>query len=674
MSGSQLLVELVVVLGTAAVVTLLFQAARLPVVLGYITAGMVVGPHVPVPLIADPHLVHALSELGVVLLMFALGLELRLSTLAKVGIGAGLTALFEVAATLTIGALVARALGFSSTEAVFAGACLGISSTMLVAQAFGQLGWKGGFTDLVFAILVFEDLIAVVLLAVLTGLATGAGLGPMALLVMLGKLLGFLVGVLAIGLVVVPRLVRALLARGRGEATRVVALALCAGAAALGDHLGFPVALGAFLAGLVIAESGHGHDVLLLVAPFRDLFAMIFFVAIGMTVVPADVVAELPTILAFTAVVLVVKPAAIALGGLATGRGLGTSVRAGLSLAQNGELSFVIAALGASHGVARPSLLAIAVGVVCLTTLSWALTIRRSDGLAAAIAAGLPGRLATFVSFYESWIGRLGATDTAWRRVRGPVAVLVVDTAVVIAVAIGGAVVAARADLPDPLRGRTGAAVIALATILVAAPFALGVVRRLTRIARALAELVIPPGAAVDLGRAPRHALAIVLELALAGAVITVVIAAIQPFVGGGAIALAVAFAVPLALAYRAIVDFDQHVRAGSELVLELLRQPTSTPPLAALEGALPGFGDTRTVRLPDGAPAVGRSLADLDLRARTGATVLAIARADGGFASPEPHEALRAGDVLALTGGDDAIAAAQHALLGEPSTAAETL
>src|SRR4051812_9346954 len=178
MTASRVLVELVVVLGTAAVITVTFQALRLPVVLGYVLAGLVIGPHVPVPLVADPELVHLLSELGVILLMFTVGLELRLSTLAWVGVAAALIALFEVALVIAVGALVARALGTAPAEAVFAGACLGISSTMLVAKAFEDRGWKGGFVDVVFAILIFEDLIAIVLLAVLGGLASGAGVQP----------------------------------------------------------------------------------------------------------------------------------------------------------------------------------------------------------------------------------------------------------------------------------------------------------------------------------------------------------------------------------------------------------------------------------------------------------------------------------------------------------------
>src|SRR5688572_9066653 len=149
MTGSRVLLELVVVLGTAAVVTVVFQALHLPVVLGYVLAGLLIGPHVPVPLVANPGLIHILSELGVILLMFTVGTELRLSAIARVGMPAAMTALFEVALAIVAGTLVATAFGWAPVEALFAGACLGISSTMLVAKAFEDHGWKGGFTEIV---------------------------------------------------------------------------------------------------------------------------------------------------------------------------------------------------------------------------------------------------------------------------------------------------------------------------------------------------------------------------------------------------------------------------------------------------------------------------------------------------------------------------------------------
>ena len=394
MNASRVLVELVVVLGTAAVITVGFQAARLPVVLGYVLAGLVIGPHVAVPLVADAGLVHVLSELGVILLLFTVGLELRLSTLARVGAAAGLTAVFEVALVITGGALAARALGFGATEAVFAGACLGISSTMLVVKGFEDRGWRGGFVDVVLAILVFEDLIAIVLLAVLGGVASGTGAAAGDIAGVIARLAGFLAATLAAGLVVVPRAIRWIARRARPETLLISALALCALIAALADRAGYSVALGAFLAGILVAESGHGHDVGALVRPFRDVLAMVFFVSVGMTIVPADLAAEAPAIAALSLVVLVTKPLGVALGAFFGGYGVKPAVRSGLALAQVGELSFAIAGIAVSGGVARPGLLAVVVGVACVTTMTSPILVGRSAAIAEWVAARLPDRLA----------------------------------------------------------------------------------------------------------------------------------------------------------------------------------------------------------------------------------------------------------------------------------------
>src|SRR5687767_14852485 len=274
------LIELVVVLGTAAIVTILFQALRLPVVLGYVLAGLLIGPHVPVPLVANPGLVHVLSLLGVILLMFTIGLELPLTTIARVGVPAAMTALFEVGLVIAIGTLVATVVGFSGSTAVFVGACLGISSTMLVAKAFEELKWKGGFTEVVFAVLVFEDLIAILLLAIVAGVASGSGLDAPELAKMLAKLAGFLVLMLVGGLLIVPRAIRWIASRARTETLAISALAVCFGMSALAAYANYSVALGAFVAGVLIAESGRGHDVFELVKPFRDVFAMVFFVSV----------------------------------------------------------------------------------------------------------------------------------------------------------------------------------------------------------------------------------------------------------------------------------------------------------------------------------------------------------------------------------------------------------
>lgn len=664
MSSSRVLLELVVVLGTAAVVTVAFQALRLPVVLGYVLAGLLIGPHVPVPLVANAGLVHVLSELGVILLMFTIGTELRLSTIARVGVPAGLTALFEVTFAIMAGTLVATALGWSSMEALFVGACLGISSTMLVAKAFEDLGWKGGFTEIVFAVLVFEDLIAVVLLAVLAAIASGTGLDAPEVARLLLRLGGFLLLLLVGGLLVVPRTVRWVAARARRETLLVIALSACFGAAAIAGHAGYSVALGAFIAGVLVAESGHGHDVFELVRPFRDVFAMVFFVSVGMSIQPAHLVGVAPAIALFAAVVIVSKPLAIALGVFLAGNGVRPAVRAGVSLSQIGELSFVIAGIGVSSGVVRDELLALAVGVCCVTTLTSGLMIQRSDAIAGWFASRMPARLGMFVSFYEAWLGKLRGRDsrTAWRRLRRPIVVLIADAGCLVAIVIGAAMFGPRladevglADLPARI------AIVAVAGAL-ATPFLISLVRRIVVIARLLSLEIIPAGEDVDLGRAPRRALMMMFELALGLLVGVPMVAVTAPLVPGGfLVVLLVALGLVLVVR-RSLRDFDGHVRAGSELILELLSNPAQHPAaeLDQVEKVLPGFGGLASVTLTVGSPAIGRSLAELNLRARTGATVLAIARGERGMATPSPFEPLQAGDVLAMAGSDEAVRAAQ--------------
>lgn len=643
MSDAHILIELVVVLGTAAVVTIVFQALRLPVVLGYVLAGLVIGPHVPVPLVADPTLIHVLSELGVILLMFTIGLELPLKTIARVGVGGALTALFEVGLVVAVGTLVARLIGFDPTTAVFAGMCLGISSTMLVAKAFEELGWKGGFTEVVFAILVFEDLIAIVLLAVATAVASGAGLDLAALGLLLAKLGGFLVACLVAGLLVVPRIIRWVATKAHRETLLISALVVCFGTSVLAHEAGYSVALGAFLAGVMIAESGHGHAVFALVEGFRDVFAMVFFVSVGLSIDPQLLAANWLEILIFALVVLTVKPLGVAVGVFASGQGLQPAVRAGVSLAQVGEFSFVIAGV-----VGSPSLLAIAVGVSCITAFTSPISIRRSEDMAKWTARRLPARLATFVSFYERWLARPKEVST-WRRHRRSVMVLAFDAAVVIVIVIVGA----KLD--------RGPWVQLAVTGVGALPFAISMIRRVALLSHRLANEMVPAGGANDLGYAPRRALVLTLELAIALAIVVPLVAVIQPFVQGSfAIFVVVALVLVLAMR-RSIADFEGHVRASSEVILELLAHATGDAPLAQVATILPGFGGTSTLVVPEAA--AGKTLAALDLRARTGATVLAISRGEAGIATPSPTEPLRAGDVLALAGSDDAIAAARALL-----------
>jgi CPA2 family monovalent cation:H+ antiporter-2 len=340
------------------------------------------------------------------------------------------------------------------------------------------------------------------------------------------------------------------------------------------------------------------------------------------------------------------------------GKGVGPAVRAGLSLAQIGEFSFVIAGV-----VADPSLLAIAVGVSCVTTMTSPLLIRRSEAAAIWAENRMPRRLAMFVSFYESWLERFRTRETSpWERYRRSVLVIALNAAIVIAIVIAGSTVGARLFV----HSRGLSQILRLVAIAAAStPFALSLVRTVTWLSRQLAAEMVPEGGAVDLGRAARRALVITLQLAISLVVAVPLVAAIQPFVPVSVVLLLVIVPAAAVAVRRSLRDFEGHVQASSALILEMI---DTQAPLAQVATILPGFGGMATCMVPANGAAVGRSLAELGVRARTGATVLAIAREGANMAMPSPAEPLRAGDVLALAGPDDAIAAACELLRRGPA------
>ena len=442
------LLALTVVLCVAAVTTVLFQRLRQPVVLGYILAGLIVGPHVPIPLVADRSTVQTLSELGVILLMFALGLEFSLRKLVQVGPTAGITAVVQSSIMVWLGFIAGRAFGWTVLESVFAGAIVAMSSTTIIAKAFDDLRVRGPLRDLVVGVLLVEDLFAILFMAVLTAVATGVGVSTGELGATLGRLGGFLVLLLVAGMLVVPRTIRYVKSRGAPELLLVTSLGLCFGVAYLALAAGYSVALGAFIAGSLVAESGEAHAVEELVRPVKDLFAAIFFVSVGMLIDPALVARHWPAIVAFIALVVLGKSAAVGLGAFLTGNGVRTSVQTGMSLAQIGEFSFILASLGIALGATREFLYPIAVAVSAVTTLTTPWLIGASGQTAAWIDRKLPARLQTVVSLYGSWLEQVRSSPgraTLGARLRRIVRALLVDAAALAAIVIGASVAIERA-------------------------------------------------------------------------------------------------------------------------------------------------------------------------------------------------------------------------------------
>lgn len=710
---------LATVLCAAAVITVVFHRLRLPVVLGYVLAGMVVGPYLPVPLTADQAVVKTLSELGVTLLMFSLGLEFSLRKLVRVGPTSGLIVLIEVSFMLWLGYLIGRLLGWTPIESLFTGAIVSISSTMIIAKTFAERRPDKPHAELVFGILVFEDLMAILLLASLTAVSAGslsaAVLGRTVL-----RLAAFLIGLLTFGLLLIPRLIRYVARKGNTEMLLISSIGVCSAVAVLAHAVGYSVALGAFLAGSLVAESGEGKQIEHLIHPVRDLFGAVFFVSVGMLIDPHIILRSWREALLLTAAVLVGKLTAVSMGAFLTGHSIRASIQAGMTMAQIGEFSFILAGVGLAQGATRPFLYPVAVAVSVVTALLTPLLVRWSGPLAGHIDRRLPRSLQTFAALYAAWIEGLRADPGVPRSViRRLVRVLLIDALALAGIAIAASLGARRAQ--DFLE-RTGGLspfvariAIGVAALVLSVPLLIGLVRSARRLGSVLAERVIPgpgqgpvPGhgatsAQVDLGAAPRRALTLMMQILVLLLIGAPLLALTQPFLPRtqgvlGALAWAALVGV-LAIGFlRSANNLLGHVRAGAEAVVGVLAEQARSSPdegqrehthrLEELHKLLTGLGSWIAERVEEGDPCVGRTLAELNLRGVTGATVLAIQRgapscsSQGGggagqgeaqgVAAPGARDVLRGGDVLVLAGSAQSLERARR-LLHDPTPSADS-
>ena len=687
MDAHLFLQNLAIVLCVAAVATVVFQRLHQPVVFGYLLAGMIIGPHIPVPLVADPRIVRALSELGVILLMFSLGLEFTFRKLVLVSQKSGAVAVFECSIMISVGYLVGQLLGFTTMESIFAGALVGISSTTIIVKAFQEQKVKGRVSELVFGILIIEDLIAIFLLAILTTLSRSGAISPTDIGVTAVRLVVFLVGLIGVGLLIVPRAIRLVQRLGQPETTLVASIGICFAAALLALNFGYSVALGAFIAGSLVAESGHEREIEELVRPVRDVFAAIFFVSVGMIFDPGAVLEHWRAVLALTLAVILGKTIAVTTGAFLAGHGRRTSMKAGMSVAQIGEFSFIIAAVGVTSGVIGDFLYPVAIAVSAITTLTTPLLIRLSNRAAESIDHWLPGPLQTIAALYASWIERVRSAPrapTGRSATNRVIRVILLDAVLLIAVVIGANIeierVTAFAGEVTGLPPAQVRIVLALAGGLIIVPLMYGVITSARALGRILASRAFPevqPGK-LDPADAPRRALVIVVQIAVVIAVGIPVVAITQPFLPAnqGAAVFAVLTLILFLALWRNAANLEGHARAGAQIIASALAHQmastgTAEPETKWLELAntiVPGLGEPVAIRVTPESLAAGRSLASLNLRGATGATVLAIRRGEEQIPNPLGREIIHAGDLLAVAGEQDALAVARGVLApGQP-------
>ncbi|QDQ28733.1 cation:proton antiporter [Chitinimonas arctica] len=492
MHGAHFIQDLAVIMLVAGLVTVLFHKLKQPVVLGYLIAGLIIGPHTPpYTLITDEATINTLAELGVVFLMFSLGLEFSLKKLTKVGAAALVAASAEIVLMVWIGYEVGRAFGWRTMDSLFLGAMLSISSTTIIVKALDELKLKQeGFAKLIFGVLIVEDVLAIAMLALLSGIAMTGSVQIEEVGATLGKLAIFITVALVAGLLLVPRLLAYVAQSASREMLLVTVLGICFGFCLFALKLGYSVALGAFIIGAVMAESEHLKTIENLIEPIRDLFSAIFFVAIGLMLNPAVLVQYAWPIALLTIVVVVGKVVSCGLGVFISGNDPRTSLRVGMGLAQIGEFSFIIAALGASLKVTSDFLYPIAVAVSAITTLLTPYLIKGADQTGNVLGKLMPRRTAEVLGVYSQWLASLrleGDQAVLAGMIRRILLQVAVNCMLVAAIFLGGAWLGEH--LSHLLNWYK--AVLWGAALLLSLPFLVAIYRKLVALAMLLAEIGI---------------------------------------------------------------------------------------------------------------------------------------------------------------------------------------
>jgi CPA2 family monovalent cation:H+ antiporter-2 len=407
-------------------------------IVGYLLAGFILGPNVSIfPSVSETTGIQIWGEIGVLFLLFSLGLEFSFKKLLQLGPSSLVAASVEVIGLFALGLIAARGFGWGQTESLFVGGMVAISSTAILLRAVEETGTKSArFTSHVFGILIVEDLYAILMLVVLATLSSGrqAALsvsGTETFFFALVKFGFFLTIFFVVGITLLPGLIRRSQRYLSDEMRVVLSLGFCFMTVVVAARVGFSPALGAFVTGSLLAGTREAKRIEELLLPVRHLFASIFFISVGMKIDPSVLLRYPGEVSMILAVVLVGKPVFVTIGLVLTGKPLRVAIRSGVSMAQIGEFSFIIAALGTSLGLVRPEIGAIVVMVATVTALTTPYAVKYSKRIAQGIEALFPQRFREALERYDAALQRSGGAGETRRFIRGQAMIILVNSALI---------------------------------------------------------------------------------------------------------------------------------------------------------------------------------------------------------------------------------------------------
>ena len=387
--------DLALILVVAGIVTLVFKRLKQPLVLGYIMAGFLVSPHMPYTAsVADMENIHLWADIGVMFLLFSLGLDFSFKKILKMGASPVISAVTIIFSMSMLGVCVGHAFGWQKMDCIFLGGMLAMSSTTIIYKAFDDLGLRQQqFTGLVMSVLILEDILAIVMMVMLSAIASGNSPDGSQMVGSILKIAFFLVLWLVVGIFAIPLFLRRVRKLMNSEVLLIVSLGLCCAMAVFSTKVGFSSAFGAFIMGSILAETVEAEKIEKLVEPVKNLFGAIFFVSVGMLVDPQILVSYAVPIVALVLTILVGQAVLGSFSFMLAGESLKSAMRCGFSMAQIGEFSFIIASLGLSLGVISDFLYPVVVAVSVITTFLTPYMIRLATPAYNVLEHRLPSKL-----------------------------------------------------------------------------------------------------------------------------------------------------------------------------------------------------------------------------------------------------------------------------------------
>ncbi len=473
-----LIADLALILVVAGVVTLLFKKLKQPLVLGYIVAGFIVSPNMPLTMsVVDKADIHTWADIGVMFLLFSLGLDFSIKKIMKMGAAPIIAAVTIIFAMMMLGNIVGHAFGWSKMNCLFLGGMLAMSSTTIIYKAFNDMGLsQQNFASSVMSVLILEDILAIVMMVMLSAIAGGGTLSGGQMLESIMKIVFFLVLWFVVGLYVVPSFLRLVRKLVNDETLLIVALGLCCLMAVLSSRVGFSSAFGAFVMGSILAETIEAERIIKVVEPVKNLFGAIFFVSVGMLVEPKVLVSYAFPIVILVLTILIGQAVFGSLGFLLSGQTLKNAMRCGFSMAQIGEFAFIIASMGLSLGVIGDFLYPVVVAVSVVTTFLTPYMIRAAVPCYDRLVRIIPHQWVRRVEHSNMGTPKTSVTSENWKRLIRSIAmntlIYGILSAAVIAVMFNFALPPLRL-VSTHLTGThwTGNAVCGAATLLLIAPF-----------------------------------------------------------------------------------------------------------------------------------------------------------------------------------------------------------